>query len=55
MLNFVQSLKENCGGEYHDIDPTNAACLNDVEAYDNVNKTFFVFFFLGGGVCNILN
>ncbi|KAH7523747.1 hypothetical protein FEM48_Zijuj06G0044800 [Ziziphus jujuba var. spinosa] len=30
-----QSLQENCGGEYMDVDPSNAACLKDVEAYDN--------------------
>ncbi|KAH7523746.1 hypothetical protein FEM48_Zijuj06G0044700 [Ziziphus jujuba var. spinosa] len=32
---LYQSLQENCGGEYQDVDPSNTVCLNDVKAYDD--------------------
>ncbi|KAF8369563.1 hypothetical protein HHK36_032415 [Tetracentron sinense] len=31
---FLQSAKRNCGGEYVTIDPKNAVCLEDVQAFD---------------------
>ncbi|CAI0464494.1 unnamed protein product [Linum tenue] len=30
----IQSLKTSCGEEYHDVDPTNHECINNLDAFD---------------------
>ena len=34
---FLQSLKENCDGNYVNIDPENIKCVSDYEAYSEVS------------------
>jgi len=34
-----QSLQKNCGGEYHNIDPTKTLCARDMQSYKEVSHT----------------
>lgn len=37
ILQFVQSLEKNCGGEYYEnIDPSNTECLKEFQAFEKV-------------------
>ena len=34
---FLQSMEENCDGNYVNIDPENTKCVKDYEAYSEVS------------------
>lgn len=38
---FLQSLKENCNGDYVNIDPENTKCVSDYEAYSEVSTKLY--------------
>ena len=40
---MLQSLEENCKGDYVNIDPNNTQCVSDYEAYSEVSMILFAF------------
>ncbi|KAG2300677.1 hypothetical protein Bca52824_037149, partial [Brassica carinata] len=41
---LVESLEKSCGGNYMNVDPSNAQCLNDLQTFDNTYSQFLFSF-----------